>query len=889
MTRSQTGAGNRETGAGNRKSPWLADWLLIKVLPPGKRGDSIRGDLLEEFRRVPAPGSRFPALWYWQQTIRLVCRYAISESPQPRLTYPRRAGMWFDVGSDITSAFRNLRRAPGTSALIVLTLAFAIGAATIGFTFADFALLRGLPVDDTSKVVSVFINDPQGSNPRARVSAPDFLDYVARSTTLEKMAVMRDGRAALIRNGQSQTLNVTYATADLFASMGQAPLRGRAFMAGDDRPGAAPVAVLAHRFWQAEFDRRDDILGSTLQIGREHFTVVGVLPPEIEFGNIAGIDVWLPLAPSAEAPRDQRNLRFLARLRDGVTFAQAAAEMTAIGDALAAEHPRTNGGWSTRLVPVNDLIGGESFWVVVALFILSIALLMAVATANVSNLVMVRTLARARELAVRTALGARKGRIVRQFITEGLLLSLLAAALAVPVAWLGLDSLVTISGEPVFRQLTIDLHELSFVALLALICPLLFSMSPVRTLSRPDLRQVLAAGGRGVTASTRARAVLVVVQVALAVILLTVSSLSWRSIRQLYAAPIGIETTNLLIFGLDFNDAIYPSTADARAAAVATRDTLLAVAGVESVTLIDALPVLGDRAPLALTIDNDVMPPGQARPVAFVTATTGGADRALGLRMLAGEWWRDGASGVAVVSESAARRYLGGVDGALGRFITLAQGSTLARMRVIGVSSDVANTNRTEQPPARVWVPVDEGSRSFTYVVKARSDPGALAGDVRTAVAASAAAVPIEFLSTFDAALAQAASSDYAVIAMLGMFAVLALVLAAGGLFGVVSYTVAQRTAEFGTRMALGARSADVVRLVARESAGLMAIGLAMGLAGGVGVGTAMKAMLFGLSPSDPLTLMSVSGVLLLVAFIATALPAWKASRIDPVIALRTE
>ena len=797
--------------------------------------------------------------------------------------------MWFDFGSDLKSGFRNLRRAPGTSALIVLTLAFAIGAATIGFTFADFALLRGLPVDDTSKVVSVFVNDPHGSNPRARVSAPDFLDYVARSKTLEKMAVMRDGRAALIRNGQSQTLNVTYATADLFASMGQPALLGRTFNAGDDRPGAPPVALLAHRYWQAEFGRREQILGSTLQIGREHFTIVGVLSPAIEFGNLGEIDVWLPLQINPEAPRDQRNLRFLARLGDGVTFAQAAAEMAAIGDALGTEYPRTNAGWSARLVPVNDLIGGEGFWVVMALFVLSIALLMAVATANVSNLVMVRTLARGRELAVRTALGARKGRIIRQFIAEGLLLSLLAAALAIPVASFGLQSLITISGEAVFRQLQIDWHELSFVALLALICPLLFSISPVRTLSRPDLRHVLAVGGRGVTASTRARAVLVVVQVALAVILLTVSSLSLRSIRSLYAAPIGIETANLLVFGLDFNEAMYPSAADARATAVGTRDRLLAMAGVESVALVDALPVLGDRAPLALTIDNEAADAKQAQPMAFVTGTSGDADRTLGLRLLSGEWWTEGARDVAVVSEAAARRYLGGVDRALGRFITFAQGNALVRMRVIGVSSDVANTDRTEAPPARVWVPVDQSTRSFTYVLRARSNPGALTNEVRTVVAAQAAAVPIEYLSTFDDALSRAASSDYAVIAMLAMFALLALVLATTGLFGVVSYAVAQRTAEFGTRMALGARATDVVRLVARESVWLLIVGLTIGLAGGVGVGMSMKAMLFGLSPTDPLTLMTVSGLLALVTLIATALPAWKASRIDPVIALRME
>lgn len=797
--------------------------------------------------------------------------------------------MWFELSADFRTALRSVRRAPGTSALIVLTLAMAIGAAAIGFAFADLALLRGLPVDDASKVVSVFASDDQGSNPRARLSGPDFLDVVARSAALEKMAAMRDGRAAWIRNGQSQTLSVTHASADLFASMGQRPLRGRAFVAGDDRPGADPVVVLAHRFWQAEFAGRDGVLGQTMQIGREHFTIVGVLSPAIEFGSIGEVEVWLPLRIDPQGPRDARNLRFLARLKDGVTFEQAAAEMSAIGAALASEHPRTNGGWTYRLVPVSDLIGGDGFWVVIALFLLSIGLLMAIATANVSNLVMVRTLARSRELAVRSALGAKKGRIIRQFVTEGAVLSMAAAALSLPIAAAGLRAIQAISSEATFRQLIIDGHELAFIAVLALICPVLFSLSPIRALSRPDMRQVLAAsGGRGTTASMKGRGALVVVQVALAVVLLTVSSLSLRSIRQLYAAPTGMETSTLLVFGLDFNEAAYPGSAAAAAAALAARDELRKLPGVEIAAMVSALPILGDQMPRALTIDDRVPDASQAQPTAVITGLSADGGPALGLRLLAGEWWADGARNVAVISESAARRHFGGVEQAIGRFVSLSEGEQLRRARVIGVATDVANTNRTEAPPPRVFLPLDPDARRFAYLVKT-PDPAPLAGAVRTVIAAKAPAVPIEYLMTFDDALAQAASSDYAVIGMLAGFAVLALVLASTGLFGVVSYTVAQRTAEFGTRMALGAQTSDVVRLVARESIVLLAIGLSIGLAGGIGVAFTMQSVLYGLSPTDPTTIGSVVALLSMVTLAATALPAWRASRIDPVIALRSE
>jgi putative ABC transport system permease protein len=861
------------------------------VLPLGKRGDSIRGDLLQEFHQLidEPDGSSIARRWYWQQTLRLTLRYLFSPTRHDRLMYPRSAGMWFDLTNDITIAVRNLRRAPSTSALIVLTLAFAIGAATIGFAFADLALLRGLPVDDASKVVSIFASDPQGSNPRARVSGPDFLDYAARSTTLEKMAVMRDWRAPLIRNGQSQTVNVSLATADLHAAMGQVAQRGRTFMAGDDAAGAAPVMLLADRFWRAEFGGRDDVIGRTLQIGREHFTVVGVLSPEIEFGNIGEIEIWLPLRINRESPRDARNLRFLARLKEGVTFDRAAAEMAAIGAALAAEYPRTNGGWTLRLVPVNDIVGGDGFWVVVALFLLSIGLLMAIATANVSNLVMVRTIARSRELAVRAALGARKGRLVRQFVTEGLVLSILGAALSLPIAWAGLQGIQLISAEAVFRQVTIDAHEIGFVATLALICPLVFSIAPIRQLSRPDMRHVLAAsGGRGATASLRGRGSLVVVQVALAVILLTVSSLSLRSMRMIYTAPTGMDTARLLVFGLEFNDVLYPDADQARAAAIATRDELRRLPGVETVAMISSLPILGDPGPLAITIDNAAADPKEARPTATITAAGADTARALGLKMLAGEWWREGARDVAVIGVTTARRYFGGVDGAVGRTVTMSQGDRVVEARVIGVTSDVANTDRTDVPPARVWVPLDPQARRFAFLMRA-AEPAALAHQVRTVVATHAQAVPIDYLNTFDAALARAASSDYAIISMLAGFAVLALVLASTGLFGVVSYGVAQRSAEFGTRMALGARASDVVRLVAREAAVMLAIGLAIGLAGGIAVASTMESVLAGVSPADPLTLGSVIALLSLVTLSATALPAWRASRIDPVVALRSE
>ena len=440
-----------------------------------------------------------------------------------------------------------------------------------------------------------------------------------------------------------------------------------------------------------------------------------------------------------------------------------------------------------------------------------------------------------------------------------------------------------------FRQLTIDVHELSFVALVAVICPLVFSIAPARLLSRPEMRQVLAASGvRGATASTRGRGALVVLQVALAVILLTVSSLAVRAIRQIYTAPIGLDTANVMLLGLDFNEVSYPENAQSSAAAHHTRDRLAALPGVTTVAMVNALPILGDRMPVPLVLDTATGDANEVQPNAVVTNTSADAPAALGLSLLAGSWWSESDTNVAVVSRAAAERYLGGITPAIGCTFKVTDNDVTVAVRVIGVSSDVANTDRTSAPPPRVWLPLTAASRSFAYVIRG-GDHAALVPQIRSTVAATAAAIPIEYLESFDESLRQAASSDYVIIGAITGFALLALLLASAGLFGVVSYSVAQRTAEFGTRMALGATAMDVVRLVARQSLTLLAIGAIAGIGAGVGVGFVMASSMTEITPLDPIALGSVVVLLGVVTIVATAWPALRASRIDPVVALRSE
>ena len=455
------------------------------------------------------------------------------------------------------------------------------------------------------------------------------------------------------------------------------------------------------------------------------------------------------------------------------------------------------------------------------------------------------------------------------------------------MAWTGLQLIS--AQEPVFRQIVIDGHELAFVATLALICPVVFSLASARLIVRPDLREVLATqGGRGSTAKMRGRGVLVVAQVALAVIMLTASSLAMKSTRAAFGQPLGMTIDRLLIFGMEFNDAVYPDAAAARAAATATRDALAAMPGVTRVTAVNALPVLGDPGMIAVTIDDRTVAPGEPTPMAVVTGARADAATALGVGLRGGRWWTEGSTNEAVISQTTAMRYFDGVDRAIGRHFSLRSGETRPVYQIVGVSTDVANTDRTSLAPARVWIPMLPETRRMTFIIEG-PDPGALASSVRSVAAAVAPTVPIENLQRLTEARQRAESSDYVIIGVLGGFSVIALLLATSGLFGVVSYSVAQRTPEFGTRMALGASAAAVVGLVARQSGRLLALGLALGLAGGVAVGFAMRGLLYGTSPADPATLAGVSVLLVIVSFVATAWPAWRASRIDPVVALRSE
>jgi predicted permease len=856
---------------GITRPPRLAERLLRASLPRGVRGLAMLGDLREEYyarSRGSHPRRVRDRLWFWREALLLSLRY-------------------MNITSDIRLAFRSLHRDAGTSAIIILTLSSAMAASTIGFTVADLALLRGLPVDDGERVVMVYGVDPRTGSGRSRLSPANYRDLKNRVTTLSLFAAFENASATIVDRGIPASIDATRVGADFFSAMGQKPFLGRLYQRGDDEPGGSDLVVLAHHYWSRVFAADPLIVGRALLVDGRQRTVIGVASPDIEFGDLANVEVWLPLELPANASRTVRTYSTMARLGDGVTYAQSLAEITAIAQALRREYPDENREWQATVTPVGAAAYGRGFWIIVSLFVAAVTVLMVIACANAASLVLARVMARRREIALRSALGAGRWRLLRQALVEGFVLALGSVALAVPLAELGLRAIRSFDAEPVFKQLRLDAHELGFLAVVALLAPMLFAALPTLAAARLDLRTALQSGGmRAGSVSTRGRTTLVAIQLALAVTLLVAAGLSLRTAINLAKIDIGIRTSGVLTFGLDLANELSP-VAQPRALIDEARRRLQSLPSVVSVHAYGTLPVVTNERLVSMQIAGYAQAPGEAEPAALINAATVGALEALGVRLVAGRWLTEhdehGPYRI-LVGEKTAQTYFGAPAEALGRTVTIDNET----MEIVGVVSDVVMMDLERGPVSRVWTTLRDPKRA-SVIVAAASNPSELAESVRRELAALAPMIPLEHVDTYDAGVARLRSSDQLGIGIFTGFAILALLLAATGLYGLITYTVAQRIGEFGTRFALGARPRDVVLLVAWQATKLIAVGLAVGLLAGLAVGQGMRSVLYGVSSTDVVTLVGVVAIMGAVAILAALRPAIRAARLNLVDALRAE
>jgi putative ABC transport system permease protein len=847
------------------KPPGLAERMLRASLPRGVKGLAMLGDLREEFYARPGRSR----LWFWREAFLLALRY-------------------MNITTDVRLAFRSLHRNVATSAIIIFTLSSAMAASTIGFTIADLALLRGLPVDDGDRVVMVYGVETRSATGRSRLSPANYRDLKARVTTLSLFAAFENASATIVDRGIPASLDASRVGADFFAAMGQRPFLGRLYQRGDDEPGRSDVVVLAHHYWSRVLGADPSIVGRQLLVDGRQRVVLGVVSPEMEFGDLANVDVWLPLEIPADATRTERRYSTMARLADGVTLPQALAEITTISQALRAEYPDENRDWQATVTPVGNAAYGSTFWVIVGLFIAAVTLVMVIACANAASLILAQAMARRREIAMRSALGAGRWRLLRQALVEGIVLALCSAAVAVPIAEAGLRLIRSIDSEPVFKQLHLDSHELGFLGIIALVAPIVFAVLPTLAAVRLDLRAALQAGGvRAGSVTSRGRTALVAIQLSLAVTLLVAAGLSIRTAINLANIDPGIHTTGALAFGIDLSNELAP-VAHPRALVDEARRRLGALPGVASVHAFGKLPVvMGGEGFTSLDIAGYTRAPGDAAPWAFINASTPGALEAVGLRLIRGRWLteldEEGPDRM-LVGEKTAEMYFGGLSGAVGKTVT----SAGRRMEIVGVVSDVLVDDLARGPVPRVWTALRDPKR-VDFVIVAHVNPADLSDAIRREMAAVAPMIPLEHLDSVEAFFARLRSSDQVVIGVFAGFAVLALVLAATGLYGLITYTVGQRLGEFATRFALGARPRDVLLLVVRQVARLVAIGLAVGLVAGLAVGQGMRSILYGVSSTDPLTIAGVITLMSVIALVAALRPALRASRLNLVEALRAE
>ncbi len=794
---------------------------------------------------------------------------------------------------DLRYGLRLLVRQRGVSAVVAGTLALAIGANTVIFSIASFLLLRPLPFQDRDTLVALFMVDTQRGADREAVSDADFLEWRRESGAFAGIGAFTRATYTLSGRGEPVRLAAQQVTAELLTLWGVAPATGRMFQSGDDAPGTAPVVLLSHGYWMRQFGGDPGMIGDSLVLDGVPHQVVGVVSPDLEIGSMSLIEVWTPLVLDPVAPRTERRLNAYGRLRPGVTVAEASAEIAAIARRQQQAHATTNEGWDARAIPLLEAMTGRNSWFVLGLLSLVVALVLVIACANVANLMLARSVVRRKELAVRAAIGAGRFRIVRQLVTESLLLGLLGGVLGLATAYGGLRVIRAVTFEPFFQQITIDARVLLYVATLSVLTPLIFGLLPALAAARLNLSQAIGEGaGRtsGGLQGRRSRNLLVVAQLSMATALLILSTLVIRAAVAESRFDPGFDPANLLTLRIELAGPRYPDDASAQRFAEATLARLSRLPGVEHAAVASALPVFSRVPPVTFSLESRGLEHPADRPWALSTTVSEDYFDAFDIPILRGRPFRDtdrsGDPGAVVISAETARRYWPDAD-PIGQRITLTDSDT--PMTIVGIAGDVFNSDslRDSFQPA-IYLPLGQHPRrQLAFAIGTAVEPSTLVESVRREIRSEDPDQAVYDVRTMAQTFWENLASDRLIYGLFSSFALVALLLATAGLYGLMAYSVSQRSQEFGVRMALGAQARDVVRQVVRQGLGLAVLGLGLGLAGGFALASAVASQLYGVGPRDPLTYSVAAGTLLIVALLASWIPARRAAAQDPVRALR--
>ncbi|MSU49220.1 MAG: ABC transporter permease [Opitutus sp.] len=798
--------------------------------------------------------------------------------------------------SDLRFALRSLRKTPGFTFVAVVTLALGIGANAGVFSFLNTLLLKPLPLPAVHELA--YVGEHSRQVPTMSVAYPNFLDWRERQRSFTHLGAFRSQSFNYVGPTETERISGAMFTHDLFPALGVAPRLGRWFNAAEDKPGATRTALVSEGFWRRFFGGRTDILGQPLTLSGEIYRIVGVMPADFRFPTNSP-DLWVPFGLFAEQNMNRGNhpgLYCIGRLKPGVSFESARADLLAIARQLEQEHPLTNTGNSISLDTVVNRAIGQVRSAVWISFGAALGVLL-IACANVANLLLARAAVRSREFAVRAAIGASRGRLIRLVLTESLLLGLGGTALGLLVGYgtmQGIKSLIP-AGSPFISQTTMDARVLAFAVAVGVGVTLLFGLVPALAGSKVNLNEALASGGRsggGVTA--RWRSLFISGEFALTLVLLFVSGLMIRTLQNLHRADAGLKTEHVISFsytmpGRDWTDAAKRAQLLDRAL-----ERLRNLPGVSHAALTNPLPLSGGGSQTSFLPDGVADPGPGKRFSTENNAASAAYFETMRIPLLRGRGFTDQETPdeprVCLIDTKLAATHFAGQDPVGRRLMFGAPGPTATYMTIIGVVGHVENYGIGQESRVQLYFPYRQSSPgSVSFVVRTVQEPAALTPALRAAMREIEPTLPVYAIRTMDELFDFTVVNQRIMLTLLSVFAGLALLLAAIGLYGVLTYLVAQRTREIGIRMALGATAASVRRLILGQGLKLAALGLGAGIVASLGLARLMESVLYGVSPYDPLSITAVSILLVVIGVIASWVPAQRATRIDPNEALRIE
>ena len=808
---------------------------------------------------------------------------------------------------DLRFAFRMLAKTPGFTAIAILTLALGIGANTTIFSVVYGVLLQPLPYNQPGQLM--VLNETTPKVGTVSVSYPNFFDWRQTSKSFSQMSIVQSVGFNLGGIGEAEVINGDAVSPNFLSMLGVRPILGRDFEPSEEKSGTAPVVLLSYSLWKSHFGADPHVVGRTIMLDEKNFTIIGVLPANYRSPDktdvLESIGIWITNNAEETADRGDRGDTFvMARLAPGVSLAQASTEMNAIAAELSKEYPESNDQFGVALQSIREAFVGDSLHSEVLVLFGAVMFVLLIACANVANLFLVRGAARTKEIALRIAFGASRSRIIRQMLTESLVLACLGGLLGVALAVGGIRGLTMLIPMGALAGATVNLNAavLLFVGGVVILATFLFGLAPAVHSTRPDVQGELKEGSRTTTADAKQgnlRSVLAVTEISLALVLLVGAGLMMKSLHRLLAVDPGFHTDRVLTLGINLRTQQYAKNPAVLTFWQQVLDRIRVLPSVQSAAVGTVVPFTGDHSRSDITVEGMALPKPGSYPHPDIHIISSGYVKTLGIALLRGRTFTDAdnetGAKVGMINAKLAQQYFSNTDPIGKRFMFGDLAFATAKnppewITIVGVVGNTKLYGLANPARLEVYIPFRQSAPNFMeLLVNSRINSASLISEIRGAVASIDKDQPIVGIATMDDLRSQSMNGQQVTLILLGAFSVLALVLSAIGIYGVISYSVLQRTHEIGIRMALGAQHKDVLRMVLRQGGKIALIGTAIGVAVAFGLTRLMSSLLFSVSASDPLTFVGVALLLLAVAMLACYIPARRAVRADPMIALRYE